>query len=83
MGGDGLPASDVQVSASNNGFYYFFDNHRSKGSSKWGWARSETVEGALNFLNGKPPYTNKSVNFISIAAVQEPNQLVFYLFYHK
>ena len=25
VGGDGIPASDVQVSASNNGFYYFFD----------------------------------------------------------
>lgn len=78
VGSDGIPINDFEVSAANNGFYYFFDPLY-KGPGKWGWAKAETAEGALKYLNTK--YTNKPVEYASIAAIQEPSQLVFYVFY--
>jgi hypothetical protein len=40
------------------------------------------MEGVLNFLNGKLPYTNKAINQARIVAVQEPGQIEFCGFYH-
>lgn len=78
VGFDGIPVDDFEVSAADKGFYYFF-NPQNKGSGKWGWARAETPEGALKYLNTK--YANQPVDYACIAAVQEPTQTVFYIFY--
>ena len=79
VGSDGIPVDDFEISGTDKGFYYFYPSAKTKGSSKWGWARAETPEGALKFLNTK--YSNQSVKNACIAAVQEPAQVVFYVFY--
>ncbi|MCA1636129.1 MAG: hypothetical protein LC785_16165 [Acidobacteria bacterium] len=78
VGKNGIPLFDFQVSATDKGFYYFF-NPQHEGPGSWGWARAETPEGALKYLNTK--YTNKPVDYACIAVVQEPTQTVFYIFY--
>jgi hypothetical protein len=75
----GSVLNDLEVSGTDKGFYYFFKPEKSGVSSKWGWARVETPEGALKYLNTQ--YINKPVEHASIAAVQEPTQIVFYVFY--
>ncbi len=75
----GIVLNDLEVSAADKGFYYFFKPNKSGVSGKWGWARAETPEGALKYLNTQ--YINKPVEHARIAAVQEPTQVVFYVFY--
>jgi len=79
VGSDGIPVDDFEISGTDKGFYYFYRSAKTKSSSKWAWARAETPEGALKFLNTK--YSNQPVKNACIAAVQEPTQVVFYIFY--
>lgn len=71
--------NDLEVSGTDKGFYYFFSSDKSKVLGKWGWAKVETPEGALKYLNTQ--YINKPIENARIAAVQEPTQIVFYVFY--